>query len=185
MIGHMERLILKGDYPHKPPSLHHSPTKHPKLIDRRRSDVSTVSTHVHQKKPLSAEKNGNNKKTLDNTSISQEIIEGKGKKEDANGSNNSSSSHADNELTKESKHNFKDAVEVQIDNPFKSIIEENIPDENVVNEELQIDENDDFFAELSRLSICGSPTRTRTTSQDNLPASGLILLLICPTSNIV
>ena len=60
-----------------------------------------------------------------------------------------------------------------IENPFKNIIEENLisskteGDEIYVNEDEQLAiDNDDFFAGLSRLSVCGSPSRSRSSSNE-------------------
>jgi len=160
MIGHMERLILKGDAAEKPSSQHHSPTKQSK-IDRRRSDASTMSTHSHQRKGaiVAPSSESKSQKSLENKEKNLPVTEEKTEGNDDN----------DDETITEP--NFKEMVEVQIENPFKDIIEDNNnPEGNMADDEVQIDENDDFVAELSRLSICGSPSRSRTTSNENQPA---------------
>lgn len=165
MIGHMERLILKGDVSDKPPNPLHSPKALSK-IDRRRSDASTMSTTSHQRKASVSTTNScvipefgsPDKKKEKDEQIVQIAEEEDVVDDDDNGTVNET--------------NFKNTVDVAIENPFKHIIEDNIPEDDLEDEggegeeELQIDE-DDYFAGLSRLSVCGSPSRSRSTSNEN------------------
>mmetsp|Transcript_24437 Transcript_24437/g.41392 ORF Transcript_24437/g.41392 Transcript_24437/m.41392 type:complete len:503 (+) Transcript_24437:199-1707(+) len=178
MIGHMERLILKGENGPSTTNTHTSPIKGSK-IDRRRSDASTFSSSTYRRKGTEtvtlvnngfASEGGKNEESDTLTTLNQSIGGTNSlEHEDTLRSTKGSSDSADKEP------NFKTTPAIVIENPFKNIIEENIPvgevdkeGENENGEELDVDD-DDYFAGLSRLSVCGSPCRSRSSSSEKHP----------------
>jgi hypothetical protein len=162
MIGHMERLILKGenvsDKALKPLT---SPKGKNKMIDRRRSDVSISSSSTYKR-------NGG----LTSAGTLLPTWQSSPDKSSHSHGSGSFDEKGDNQPdlscdSTDHEPNFKEIAEVEIENPFKNIIEENIPppEDEGHNEQNDID-NDDFFAGLSRLSVCGSPSRSRTSSHE-------------------